>query len=274
MKLLKRFFEFYLDASIHAALGGVSLYFLTLEVLQLSTNWSLALFLFFGTIVGYNFIKFGVEAKKYVIVSNPYHKWIQGFSFVSFVIAVYFFFQLEQHLWPAIVILATLSTLYAIPFLPTLKNLRSVGGLKTFLVAFIWVGCTVYLPLKDNYLELGWVTLGLFTERFILVLILLLPFEIRDLKLDDPELKTIPQRLGVKKTKILGYVMVLCYFLLSFLNDGLSGRVLVSKLLISMILILILKKTKGNQSPYFSSFLVEALPVLFWGIVVVIKIKF
>ena len=162
MRFLKSVFNFYIDASIHAALGGVSLYFLTLEILKLSTNWSLGLFLFFGTIVGYNFIKFGVEAKKYLIVSNPYHKWIQGFSFLSFLLAAYFFFQLEYYIWLDILVLAAVAALYAIPFLPKLKNLRSVGGLKTFLVAFVWVGCTVYLPLKDNSIALLVGTSGFF----------------------------------------------------------------------------------------------------------------
>ena len=272
MKRFRPFFNFYIDASIHAALGGVSLYFLTLEVLDLSANWSLAFFLFFGTIVGYNFIKFGVEAKKYVMVSNPYHKWIQRFSFLSFAIAAYFFLQLRQSIWLAIVVLASIAVLYAIPFLPKLKNLRSVGGLKTFLVALVWVGCTIYLPLKDNHLVLGWNQYMLFGERFILVLILLLPFEIRDVKVDDPMLRTIPQRIGVSKTKILGYLMILFYFLISFLKDELAAKAIISKLLISIVLIIVLKRTKGNQSRYFSSFFVEALPLLFVGIVAALKV--
>ncbi len=64
MSWLKQTFNFYLDASIHVALAVTSLYFVTLKIIESSTNWYLAGFLFLGTIVCYNFIKFGVEAEK------------------------------------------------------------------------------------------------------------------------------------------------------------------------------------------------------------------
>ncbi len=41
-------------------------------------------------------------------------------------------------------------------------------------------------------------------QRVLLVLAFLIPFEIRDLAYDKPELKTIPQRIGVTQTKIFG----------------------------------------------------------------------
>ena len=37
-----------------------------------------------------------------------------------------------------------------------------------------------------------------------MVFVLTLPFEIRDLQYDDSTLETLPQRVGVKKTKIIG----------------------------------------------------------------------
>jgi len=77
MKLLLRFFNFYLDASIHVALAVFSLVYVTTITLNISINSHLIYFIFFGTIVCYNFIKYGVEADKYFLVANPYHKNIQ-----------------------------------------------------------------------------------------------------------------------------------------------------------------------------------------------------
>jgi len=271
MRWIKQTFNFYLDASIHVAFAVTSLYFVTIKIIEGSTNWYLAGFLFFGTIVCYNFIKFGVEAEKYLIVVNPYHKLIQAFSFLAFTFATYFFFQLESEVWVIIFALIAVSALYAIPLLPKLKNLRSLGGLKTFLVALVWMGCTVLLPVYDNQLLVSWDIWVLMIQRFLLVLILLLPFEIRDMKYDKPELRTLPQRIGVEKTKVLGYVLTLIYFLLSFLKDEISIVDLLPKVLLCAVLIFALKFTKKKQHSYFSSFWVELIPVIFLGVILLVE---
>lgn len=263
MHFLQRIFNFHLDASVHVALAVLALYFVSLEILAISTNWQLAFFLFFGTIVCYNFIKFGVEAEKYLIVSNPYHKVIQAFSFISFTIAAYFFFQLEENIWLAVLGLSIVSALYAIPLLPKLKNLRSLGGLKTFLVAFVWMGSTVLLPIIDNKIEVTWDIYILMVQRFILVLILLLPFEIRDMKYDSPELKTLPQRIGVKRTKSVGYVLVIAFAVLEFFKDETFNQIILMKLVLALVLLFALKKTNESQHTYFSSFWVESIPLFY-----------
>lgn len=264
MRLLRQIFNFYLDASVHVALAVMALYFVTLEILEVSTNWQLALFLFFGTIVCYNFIKFGVEAEKYLIVSNPYHKLVQVFSFLSFAIAAYLFFQLDKNIWLAVFVLAIVSGLYAIPLLPKMKNLRSLGGLKTFLVAFVWVGSTVLLPVIDNnHIEISWDVSILMIQRFLLVLILLLPFEIRDMEYDNPELKTLPQRIGVNGTKNVGYLLVLVFVVSEFIKDEVSNQTILIKIFLALLLLFALKKTKENQTSYFSSFWVESIPFFY-----------
>ncbi len=263
MPWLKQVFNFYLDASIHVAFAVVSFYFISVEMLKVSTNWSLAGFLFFGTIVCYNFIKFGVEAKKYLMVSNPYHKLIQGFSFVCFGLGGYFFFGLSNTLVFAILVLLGVSVFYAIPLLPHAKNLRNLAGLKTYLVALVWTGCTVLLPVLDNDLGFTWpVTIALI-QRFILVLVLLLPFEIRDMRLDGPELRTLPQRIGVSKTKKIGYVLLLLFMVLPFFNGEVRFSIIAVQVVVCGILVFILMITSEEQSRYFSSFWVEGLPLLY-----------
>ncbi|MEX0314208.1 MAG: hypothetical protein AB3N18_08520, partial [Allomuricauda sp.] len=199
MKLLKTFFDFYLNASVHVALAVISLMLVSIFLLDIPPNFSLLGFTFFGTIVCYNFVKYGVEAEKYLIVSNTYHKNIQIFNFICFVPALYFLIQFEQKMWVAIVALAILSTLYAIPLLPKNKNLRSLGGFKIYVVALVWVGFTVFLPVLDQDIPISWDIWVSFCQRFILVLVLLLPFEIRDLRWDSTQLKTLPQVFGIER---------------------------------------------------------------------------
>ena len=264
MRWFERLFKFYLDASVHVAFAVCALYFVSIELLKVQTNWSLAGFLFFGTIVCYNFIKFGVEAEKYLIVEKPYHKLIQALSFISFGFAAFFFFKLPLNLWWVISGLMGVSVLYAIPLLPKAKNLRSFAGLKTFLVAFVWMGCTVLLVVVENNINFSWDIGVLMFQRFLLVLILLLPFEIRDMKFDKPELKTLPQRIGIAKTKIVGYLFVGFYIALEFLKDSTSSRTIAIELILSGLLWYVLYKTKENQKKYFYSFWVESIPFIYF----------
>lgn len=263
MRWPRRFFNFYLDASIHVALSVCCCYLLTVNFMKVSTNWQLVAFLFFGTIICYNFIKYGVEAKKYLLVSNPYHKVIQVFSFLSGLCAAYFFLFLNRILQISIVFLAFLSILYAVPFLEKNKNLRSYGGLKVFLVALVWAGCTVYLPAMDDMVSDFDSTVPiLLLQRFLLVLVLILPFEIRDLKFDDKELRTLPQRLGVANTKKLGYGLLVVFLLFTFLNDQATALEWCYRVMVAITLAIFLYFTHEERPRYYSQFWVESVPIL------------
>lgn len=264
MKLLKRLFDFYLDASIHVALAVYFLLRITALLFKVTLSNHLSFFVFFGTIVCYNFVKYGVEADKYLLVNNRYHKNIQFFSFIGFAFCVYHGYFLSMDSWLIILILLGLTGFYALPVLPQAKNLRSLGGLKVFLVAIVWSGITVILP----YTEIGkvfvwddWVEV---VQRILLVLVLLIPFEIRDLAYDKPELKTIPQRIGVTQTKIFGSFLVIFFFFLTFLKDEITELELIAKGMLFLILGALMFVTKRNQSKYFASFWVEVIPIFWW----------
>ena len=92
-----------------------------------------------------------------------------------------------------------------------------------------------------------------------------MPFEIRDLKYDSNDLKTIPQIYGINNSKYISYVLIFIFISISVFSNGRSVD-LISDLLISLILIFITHITKENQTKYFSSFWVESLPV-YWLII-------
>jgi len=107
-----------------------------------------------------------------------------------------------------------------------------------------------------------------FIQRMLLVLVLILPFEIRDMQWDDKGLRTLPQVLGVKVTRRLGMGLSVIFFLLTFLKDELHQPEIVLRLILSVALIFALGSNKRLQSRYFVMFWVEAIPVfwfcLFW----------
>ncbi|WP_036379933.1 hypothetical protein [Muricauda sp. MAR_2010_75] len=270
MRMLKSIFDFYLDASIHVALAVISLATVTFYLLDASFDSSLLGFIFFGVIVCYNFVKYGVEAYKYLIVSNAYHKIIQIFSFVSFGFALYFLVQLEREIWMAIAVMTLLSALYAVPMLPRAKNLRNLGGFKIYIVALVWMGFTVLLPAMDAKIALHWDIWILFLQRFIFVVVLILPFEIRDLQWDDKNLRTLPQVYGIKRTKRIGIVLTVIFFFLTFFRDGIYEYEVLLRSILCAAMIFVLISNKKMQSRYFVSFWVEGMPILwlclFWAV--------
>lgn len=268
-RMARMIFDFYLDASIHVALAISSLLLVSVHLLGITANFHLLGFTFFGTIVCYNFVKYGVEAKKYLIVSNGYHKDIQVFSVPCFFMSLFFLANLKRDVGLAVVLLGAVSTLYAVPLLPKMKNLRSLGGFKIHVVALVWTGFTVFLPVLEAGMPVERDVAVAMLQRFILIVLLMLPFEIRDLKRDDPGLRTIPQILGVERTKVLGIILVPVFFSLSFLKDGLSSLETVSRLFLGTVLISIFTSKQNMQNTYFASFWVEAVPV-FWLIAVLV----
>ncbi|MEL6918008.1 MAG: hypothetical protein AAFO99_09785 [Bacteroidota bacterium] len=267
MKLPGRIFNFYLDASVHVALAVYALLQLTSYFLNISIDAHLGYFIFFSTMACYNFIKYGVEAKKYILVANRYHKSIQFVSFIVLGIAVYHSFFFSVNTWIAVIVLMGLTGFYAMPILPQAKNLRSLGGLKIFLVALVWAGTTVLLPFIAADRQMHWDVWTEALQRFILILVLMIPFEIRDLAYDAPELRTLPQRYGIDVTKKIGVLGAFVFFMLTFLKDDVSQIEMISKALLFFFLGLLVLVTKKQQSTYFSSFWIEGLPIVWWVIV-------
>ncbi len=270
MRTLKYLFNLYLDASLHVSLAVASFTLITYFLLGISFDFYLLGFVFFATVVCYNFVKYGVEAHKYLVVSNRYHRIIQILSFVSFGLAMYFLWHLSITVWIAAAGLGLISTLYAVPMLPNAKNLRSLGGFKIYVIAFVWTGFTVLLPVLNVYWELSWDLGVLFLQRFILVLVLILPFEIRDMQWDNPALKTLPQVIGPRKTQNLGLILLGIFFLLTFFKDDLLGEEIWLRLILVLFLTPIFLKDQSKQSKYFSSFWIEGIPI-FWLLLFVLS---
>ena len=266
MKLWCRVFDFYLDASIHVALAVFSLTWITAMTLNIPIDTNLSYFVFFSTIACYDFVKYGVEIQKYVLVANRYHKNMQLIGFIAAGIALYHACFLTFGTWVAIGILLLLTGLYALPVFPKAKNLRSLGGLKIFVVALVWAGTTVILPVVAAQEKIVWDIWVESFQRFILVLVLMVPFEIRDLKYDSPDLRTLPQRYGVTNTKIFGALATVIFFFLTFLKDDVTILETVGKGTLFLILGMLMFVTKRNQKKYFASFWVEAIPIFWLGV--------
>ncbi|MEM6893750.1 MAG: hypothetical protein AAF554_08670 [Bacteroidota bacterium] len=272
MKPFSWLFQFYLDSSIHVGFSVASLTVVTSLMLNISLDWNLFFFQILATVVGYSFIKYGVEAEKYWLVSKKYYRYIRFFSVLCFLGSVFFLVQLKPRVWYGVAVLGLLTLLYAIPFLGRFKNLRNVGGFKIFMVSLIWSGFTVMLPVLEANLSFDWDIGVIVIQRFVLVFVLILPFDIRDMEKDAPSLQTVPQLLGVQKTIWLGIALSFLIMAMPFLKDYLSLREISMNAVLVAILIKVLLQVKRNNSKYFAAFWVEGIPI-FWMLIWLLLLK-
>lgn len=268
MTLFKQILNFYINASSHVALSVFSLTWITLIEFQIPFDKTLLFFVFFATITGYNFVKyFGIAKFHHRRLAN-WLKATQVFSFFSFIFMIYFAFKLELKTLFCVISFGTVTFFYAIPFLPKRffvdkqQNLRSIGGLKIYLIALVWAGVTVFVPLINNDFTFNTdVYISVF-QRYIFIIVLMFPFEIRDLRFDNLKLSTIPQKIGTKNTKIIGVTLLFVVLALEFYKDEMKLSQLVVLIIMMIFTLLALFFAKKNQGKYYSSFWVEGLPIL------------
>jgi hypothetical protein len=99
-----------------------------------------------------------------------------------------------------------------------------------------------------------------------LVFVLILVFEILDLANDDPHLKTVPQTIGVKRTKILGFSLLVPFWIVGILTF--TFHELIINLIMVVMLMLFILFANPNRSKYYTSFWVESVPILWWLMIV------
>ena len=260
-----RIFDFYINSSIHVALAVVSLLLVSTLILNISVPEDLVFFVFFGSISCYNIIKFGTGLYKWR-KKGPERKAIAVLSLITTFLAGFHVISLPDRVWPLLGIILILMALYMLPVFPRDKNLRSLGIIKVVLVAISWTCITLLLPVLYAERGMDWDIWILSLQRFLLIIVLIIPFEIRDMHFDPPEIQTIPRRIGVKTTKVLGICLALLSLLLSFFRDELTTAELNSRLLLTLILSVMIIRTPGHPSKYYAAFGVEMLPVIWLAV--------
>ncbi|MFE3868483.1 hypothetical protein ACFX5E_10420 [Flavobacterium sp. LS2P90] len=268
MKIFNQIFNFYINCSIHVALSCYFLVRMTQHMFHISSDEPIADFAFFGTIVGYNFVKYDALARTKKLQMRTELKTIAIFSFFALLLVGFYFFQLQRITQIVSVAFLSITLLYTLPFFPNRKNARNWAGVKIYIVALCWVGVTLGLPIlnagipitSDFYLKC--------IQRFILIFVLVLIFEIIDLANDDPHLKTVPQQIGVKRTKILGMLLLIPFYFLEFLKSNFDEKQLIVNLIIVLLISLFLLFSNEKRAKYYTSFWVESVPIIWWLMVV------
>lgn len=139
------------------------------------------------------------------------------------------------------------------------KNLRDIPSLKIFLIGIVWALTATALPYVniDNTQSLfPWLLL---VAQFVFIIGITIPFDIRDIILDDSEKKTIPQLLGEKGAIGLAVILILINTAIIFVYAPNAFLTISVGTIISVWLVI---KSNRNRSDLYFSFLVDGLLLL------------
>lgn len=154
------------------------------------------------------------------------------------------------------------------PFLPKSvlvdgkDNLREISGLKTFIIAFVWAVATVIIPLLNENFSVNNDVLITSIQIYIYVLVVIIPFDIRDMKFDSIKLATFPQKMGIKRTKVIAVFLIGIFFLLEFLKDEFWLKQVYIFGFVSFLMLMAILFSSRKRNKYYSAFWVESIPIV------------
>lgn len=265
MEFIKKIVNFYINSSLHVALSAYALTSMTLFFFSIPDDFDVKAFAFFGTIVGYNFVKYDALTRLQKVTIRKKLRLIIGVSIFSALACFYYFLKLQFTTQFIGISVFLLLLLYTLPFFPNKKNARNWKGIKIYMVSLCWVGVTVLLPFINAKMPFNGDMILLCFQRFILIFVLVLIFEIVDVNTDDPHLQTVPQQIGIERTKLLGYLLLMLFLALEFLYEMNNNYVhLALRFIVAGTIAVFLNFANEERSRYYASFWVEAIPIFWW----------
>ena len=269
MEVFRSLFRWYILGSLHVSLALVSLVAYTAGISGVHLSPAYIGFLFFASVAGYNAIKFGAEPWKRQTVRRNSIRIVLALSVISMVAASVFALMLSWEIVLLVALGAGVAALYALPVLPGFRNFRSFGMIKVLLVALVWVHLTVWIPLWEFQPFQQWDMGVEALQRGLWVCLLMLPFEIRDMKTDPEELRTWPRRWGLPATRRIGWIAAIVFAMLTLMKDSFYPAEFWSKAAAAVFMGWAIQRTSSATRPSFVSFWVEAVPIwafLMWSV--------
>ena len=183
------------------------------------------LFSFFGTLFIYNcarltkYSNLGSKKNARFLFIKRYYKHLFIITLFAFFCSIYYFFQFSSNSLYLLFFCSVLALFYSIPIF----NIRNVPGLKLFLIAFIWTALTFVIPLLNTKIQFDLDFYFLFFQRFLFLVAITIPFDIRDFKIDKKSIKSLPMLVGVKKSKWIAigllFIAEILLFVQFFVTD-------------------------------------------------------
>ncbi|MFK7932411.1 MAG: UbiA family prenyltransferase [Saprospiraceae bacterium] len=212
--LIQKFINLILYSNCWIALCAVAMVLQTELIFLGHLQWSnYAAFVFTATlfvyalhrVVGLEKVAAFQEKGRFLVISN-FKSHIAIYAGLSGLACLYFFIKMAWWAQVALVVPGVLSLGYVLPIFGKKRRLRDFNFIKIFLIAIVWSWVTVLIPATYCGQIFSTGLLIMTIERALFIFALTLPFDIRDLKVDQHTgVKTIPAALGKKNAKLLAF---------------------------------------------------------------------
>lgn len=174
---------------------------------------SYSLLVAFATAAGYSYMRLiqGVQGAR--LQTSKARQWYNQHPVVSIALTFIYAFGsslffliavpagIRWYLLPAVLV----AGLYPIAFpnpMHSFSSLRNLPGLKLLIISACWVYITFIIPLLMQGIALGGEQIAEGFFRLLFVAAITIPFDVRDMPFDRPELKTLPQQIGARRAII------------------------------------------------------------------------
>lgn len=260
MKFLKQFSDFILFGNIYVAFGAVCLTQSTLIQIA-STNHLVdySLLVFFSTLFVYNLQRIFYKSQKDVSLHSIRRKWIfknqvsiklLAFSGLLGVIITFFYNNIKVAFYLSPLLILSLAY-----FLPWIK-LRKSPWFKLLTLVLVWTIVTSVVPILLGSSEV--ITkyhLLHIAVRFVFMMAICIPFDIRDLLVDAADnVSTIPHLMGENKTRWFATSWMLVYIfliILEFSSGMVNSNIFYALLFSALINAVIVFMSNSKRSEYF-----------------------
>lgn len=184
--------------------------------------------IFFATFFEYNLHRLITVISNPKALESDKHSWVKNnrkffygiviLSLTGFVISITL---AKKEVIFTLAPIAMLTLFYSLPVFKQdvlLFRLREIPLLKIFLIAFVWSAITILLPIIQTGLSYDRTHVFLMlVERFLFVFAITIPFDIRDLMVDQQSgLETIPIIMGEKWSLRISNMALFVFLLLCF----------------------------------------------------------
>ncbi|HAP68907.1 MAG TPA: hypothetical protein DCR04_04150, partial [Flavobacteriales bacterium] len=145
-------------------------------------------------------------------------------------------------------------------------RIREIGLWKIFLIASVWAGMTVILPAVHLY---GFEQVFEFSSwqlaigRFLFILAITIPFDIRDLANDAHKgVRTIPSVLGWRRSVLISQVLLIAFLLLVWFRLGVNHPFFIGYAISIAITAGFVAVASPKRSDFYCSFWLEGTMLL------------
>ena len=257
----------FINTNFVVAFSAYCLYKITENIFGFHSP-NISAFIFFSTLFAYTYMRqcqyFILNKSNFFfgLSSSLLTKFILVISFcVIFFLVLTLDFKFLKLVSPVILI----CVLYPITFQfkNLVFNIRSIPYLKIFLIALVWSYMTILVPVLYFSYEINYFVADFFFQRFLFILAIAIPFDIRDISSDN--IKTIPNTFGIYHAKMLGFFCLLIVDLLliiDLINQVITINQFIALFLTIELTSVVLYLSHEKKSFFFYGIIVEGLSII------------